>query len=102
MSLRFKWQTAISQSALVDETHHSFDRQFYPALENQVLSVNSVSPYGSVRAHMHDEQIKLKADNRLSRFAKESISSAVLPHARATEIATGLCSSLDRETHLFL
>ena len=51
---------------------------------------------------MHDEQIKLKADNRLSRFAKESISSAVLPHARATEIATGLCSSLDRETHLFL
>ena len=41
---RFEWQTAISQSACADETHHSLHRQFYPTVHNNFLSVNTRSP----------------------------------------------------------
>ena len=46
VSPRFEWQTAISQSARVDETRHSFNRQFYCTAQNHLLSVNCRSPKG--------------------------------------------------------
>ena len=38
--------SCISQSAHVDDTHHSFDRHFYPTARNHVLSVNPRSLKG--------------------------------------------------------
>ena len=35
----FEWQTAISQSAWVDKTHHFSDCQFYPAVQNCFLTM---------------------------------------------------------------
>ena len=37
MSPRFEWQTTISQTARADETCHTFDRQFYPAAQIDIL-----------------------------------------------------------------
>ena len=54
-------------------------------------------------AHMHDERMKGKAGSPQSRFAKESISSTLLPmheSSLATGIATGLCIFSDRERSL--
>ena len=46
VSTIFRKQTAISQWAHIDETHHSFDCRFYPTVQSRSLSVNSHSPKG--------------------------------------------------------
>ena len=48
VSPTFDSQTAISQSARAGETHHSFDRRFYPTVNNHFISTNSRSPKGPV------------------------------------------------------
>ena len=43
---RFEWKTEISQSARADETQHSCDSQFYPAVHYYFLSANFRSAKG--------------------------------------------------------
>ena len=40
VSPRFERRTTISQSACADDTHHSFDRQFYWTVQNHFLSMD--------------------------------------------------------------
>ena len=50
---------------------------------------------------MYDEQLYLKADSPISRFAKESISPDLLPHAlvvNSLKKAVGMCLFSDRES----
>ena len=51
VSPRFEWQTATSQSAREDETHHFFDQQFYPTVQSSFLSMNTRSVKGPGWSH---------------------------------------------------